>query len=927
MQNNSTIWEACELYGRNIILPAHNNPALFSKWLDNLRDLETQLLCDQDGEKVEGKNKWIDDAGQEFGPIRWPYKAKTPNPEFRDYPRKFLFDDHLLAIGSTGWNWTQKESRWLGFDFDALVGHAAGVGVDDAELARVAKAAPDFVDVIQSTRGAGKHLYVFFDAPYPKTATHTEHAAIARAFLPVMSAAAGFDFSTKMDVCGSILWLWHRDATTDNRGFTCIKNSTRHVTAQDVPPNWRDHLDVVSGKRGRVRVRGWSPEGEVTDKRADEDTEAYPVIQLDECHKRFLTDLEDTGYTYYWVHDHHLAQTHTCAIKQVHDAWAKAGHPMKGPYDTTAPGTDKGKPNTYLRPRLGGGWDCFRFGEGIVAEHPLWDDFNNKTHITLNIGPSLRQGALAAGGVECADLKHGFQLPDVESLYIALDYLGSDFRLSDHIRATDRSYHLKTRQGDDRIIVQVERKREDLDIDFLGWEKKNATTWQKLLSDHTNTKQDEDQTAAYWDNKIRLVKVVSMAETGSVAGEADTWLIKDSSGKWVRHPKDNVILVVNKKAGTAAIDVLASAIDNAWTKVNKPFEPEYTGGREWNYAAPQYVYQPRLLKNGEVPHHPHWDLVFNHCGAGLDKYILDLPWCKEWGIKTGGDYLRRWLAAMLRFPYCRLPYLFMYSEAQNTGKTTWHEMIRLLVTHGVEAADKALTSAGDFNGELTNVLLGTIDETDIAKAGKSVYNKVKDWTTANRYSIHGKYKEVYVQPNILHLIQTANHRQACPVYGGDTRITSIEVSVIKERVAEETLKEGCRSEGGDFMATLMSLPLPKHSDRMRVPVIDTDSKAAAISDHRDELEAFIEDNCTYVPGNAVKFEEFFTAFLTSLEKFERKEWPRGIVKATLPDHFPYGRYSRNVNYIGNMAIGTDLEPTEVGKARFVLSVGKLVKES
>jgi len=929
--NNATIWEASQLYGKNVILPNHNNPDLFSRWLDNYQDLETQLLTDTDGEPVPDSKspRYTDDTGQVWGPIRWPWGSKTDNPTFRDYPRKFLFDDHLMGIGSSGWDWQNKCSRWLGYDFDAIAGHADGIGHSDAELARVVEAAPDFVDVVRSTRGKGFHLYINFEEPFPKAKNHDEHCAISRSLIPVMSAIAGFNFNTNMDVCGRILWVWHRDATTENRGFTVYKEATRRLTAADVPPNWTDHLDVVGGGggRSRVRVRGWTPDGSLTEgDEVDEDTEASPQVRLDDVHKRFLEDLEETGYTYYWVHDHHLAQTHTCAIKQVHEAWAVAGHPMKGPFDTNAPGSDKGKPNCYMRPRLGGGWDVYRFGDGVV-EHSLWDDFNGKTHITLNIAPSLRQGALAAGGFECADLKHGFQLPDVDSMYAALEYLGSSYRLPDHIRTENRTYHLKTRGEDSRIIVQVERKKEDLDPDWLGWEKKNASTWQRLLSDRVNTKQDEDRIAAYWDNKIRLIKEVSYDETGSVAGEATCWMIKDNSGKWVRHPKDNVTAIINKKAGAAAVGVIATAIDNAWTKVIKPFQPEYPGHREWNYASPQLRFEPRPLKDGEVPKHPHWDMVFDHCGAGLDKYVKELAWCKEWGIKTGGDYLRTWVAAMIRFPYCRLPYLFMFSEANNTGKTTWHEIVGLLMTKGVKAADKALTSTSDFNGELENVILGTIDETDIAKAGKSVYNKVKDWTTAKTLSVRALYKQTFMQLNMLHLVQTSNYRGACPVYGGDSRITVIEVPKIKTVIRKEDLEKACMEEGRDFMATLMALPLPKHNDRMRVPVIETEAKLAAMADNRDDLEAFLEEQCTYTPGNAIKWDDFYAAFLGTLEKFQRSEWPPKLVQSSLPDHYPHGKYSKNVRYVGNITLGRDAEPTDIEAAKFIVSGGKLVKEA
>jgi hypothetical protein len=58
-----------------------------------------------------------------------------------------------------------KRSRWVGFDFDSITGHAAGVGVSDDELKVIcdkAKSLP-YVEVRKSTGGNGLHLYVLFD--------------------------------------------------------------------------------------------------------------------------------------------------------------------------------------------------------------------------------------------------------------------------------------------------------------------------------------------------------------------------------------------------------------------------------------------------------------------------------------------------------------------------------------------------------------------------------------------------------------------------------------------------------------------------------------------------------------------------------------------------------------------------------------------
>ncbi|GAH09076.1 unnamed protein product, partial [marine sediment metagenome] len=201
------------------------------------------------------------------------------------------------------------------------------------------------------------------------------------------------------------------------------------------------------------------------------------------------------------------------------------------------------------------------------------------------------------------------------------------------------------------------------------------------------------------------------------------------------------------------------------------------------------------------------------------------------------------------------------------------------------------------------------------------------WTTAATFAVRALYKQTYVQPNILHLVQTSNERGSCPVHLGDSRITVIEVPIIKEHIGKEDLADACMREGPDFMATLMAMPLPKHSDRMRVPVIETDAKAAAIEDSRDELEAFLMDHCTYMPGELVKFDDFYVAFIGSVDKFDRPTWPELKVKAALPSHFPHGKYSKNVRFVGNIALGTDVGPTDIEADKFISSDGKLVKEN
>ena len=91
----------------------------------------------------------------------------------------------------TGWDWQNRCSRWVAFDFDALTAHAKGVGITDDDLEKVKQAAMQlpYVEVRKSTGGGGIHLYVYFDSGIP-CENHTVHAALARCILGMMSSDA-----------------------------------------------------------------------------------------------------------------------------------------------------------------------------------------------------------------------------------------------------------------------------------------------------------------------------------------------------------------------------------------------------------------------------------------------------------------------------------------------------------------------------------------------------------------------------------------------------------------------------------------------------------------------------------------------------------------------------------------------------------------
>jgi hypothetical protein len=219
--------------------------------------MEVQVHASQDGgTRVDGDyqgrtwHAWEDAAGNRWKSFRIPLNAKTI-PENNDSPMSWDLAEHAEGIGMTGWDWKALRSRWVGFDFDAISGHSEqhSKKLTDKELLEIQEkaCAIPWVTVRKSTSGKGLHLYVFVDPT--ETVNHDEHAALARAILGMMSAFVGFDFHGKVDAMGHIMWTWHRKMRGTD-GLTLLKQGD---VLTDIPPNWRDHIEVIQGKRKKNR--------------------------------------------------------------------------------------------------------------------------------------------------------------------------------------------------------------------------------------------------------------------------------------------------------------------------------------------------------------------------------------------------------------------------------------------------------------------------------------------------------------------------------------------------------------------------------------------------------------------------------------------------------------------------------------------------
>jgi len=865
---------------------SHNGPDLLDRWTPFM---ETQInVAAGNGERVDGKPNTYTDGVYEWFNIRIPKNASS-SPEFRDYELRWPLDLHAEGIGWTGWDWSARKSRALGFDFDSIVGHAKGIGVSDEELDRVKEAAKclPYVEVRKSTGGNGLHLYVYFDEAGIPTSNHTEHAALGRAVLGMMSSETGFDFASQIDACGGNMWIWHRKMSEANEGLKLIKSAEKTLSLSDLPTNWRDHIEVVTRRRAKVRVHT-----EMKDEHLDPFealASARKIVPLDEKHKAVLDALASSGFTAIWVPDHHLLQTHTCALAKLMSEQAEELE-LVGVFKTISNGKDPGTPNCFMFPLEHGGWRVYRFSPGINEAETWNQDKEGWTECFFNRRPNLAVAAKSLGGKEDPDVG-GFAFKNVEDAVKAAEVLGQKITFPEKLKS--RRAVLKPHK-DGRLVMQILKREKDRDRgDIDGWLSKKGK-WVKVFEVQTDTKK-EDAGFAEYDNIIRQLITPSREDAG--------WYLRSTDGGWQRFSTEKVKLRLltlgNTKPEVELI--LGSTIGKSWKLVNLPFQAEYPGDRQWNLDAAQYRFQPANLSDDEAPFHPHWDRIFKHCGQDLDAAVRRDEWCHENNIKNGADYLLYWTASLLKEPFHPLPYLFLYGN-QNSGKSILHEAIALLMTKGVASADRALTNTGDFNGELANCVLAYVEEKDISTAGASAYNKLKDWVTSPVLWIRKMRTDAYSQPNTLHIIHVANELKACPIPPGDTRICVLFVPDLLpgDEIPKRHLMSKLEEEASHFMRTIMDLTLPSPHSRLLLPAIKTRNKEHAEEMNRSALDNFLAE-LHEVPGEMVEFSKFFQKFQEWLPAEKRYEWKKSVVIEEVRRRFPYGAYTDNKRMIGNLS--------------------------
>jgi hypothetical protein len=856
-------------------LNARKSPAnqdLLARWHIGMETQANMMVGD--GELVAGKRTTWSNGTETWHNFRIPHGANS-DPQWDDYDIRFPLDTHCEGIGMTGWDWQKRCSVFVGFDVDSITSHAKGIGISDADLEKVKEAAGalPYIETRRSTGGSGLHLYAYLDNI--PTLTHTEHSALARCILGMMSSDCNFPFASQVDACGQIMWCWHRKML-GTKGLEIITPSKKLLTASDLPANWKDHIEVVTKQRTKIRIN------EITESNQDPFetlASSRKIIPLDDSHKAQIDELQRSGFTTLWVPDHHLLQTHTKALEEL---MGVKDLKLIGYFKTISQGNHPGTPNCFLFPLLDGSWKVYRFSPGINEAETWTQDSGGWTTCYFNRKPNLKAACLLNNGVE--DTDGGFGFTNANDALNAAKLLGQTIKLDPDLEK--RQVILKTHK-DGRLIVQIEKKKDDKPID--GWLAKKNKGWVRVFETKT---EPEEEASGEFDKIIRAVF--------TPAEKFEGWY-KNQSGRWLDEPSQNIKMLLQSlgQSKTAAEEIMGEAISKEWELVCLPFQPEYTGDRQWNRGSAQLRYKPADL-DGEEPSHPYWDTIYNHVGQELTPVLATLQWAIDAGIKTGGDYLRAWTACVFRYPFEPLPYLFLHGD-EESGKSIFWESLDVLITKGVVRADKALTSQSGFNGELAGAIICAVDEIDVSKYPGAAA-KIRDACTGKTLSIRKMRTDAFDIPNTTHWIQAGNNLKMCPIPPGDTRVTVCRVPAPETDIPKLFFLEKLREEAPHFMYTLMTLTLPPVIKRLRLPVVTTDSKLQALNAARDTLERFIATQCTPNPDNLLRVKDFCDSFLESLSPEDRAMWPKARILSEFPTQFSCVEGHSNTRYFAGLEL-------------------------
>lgn len=693
---------------------------------------------------------------------------RNPSTDFKDKNHQISADAQILLVGVSGINWREQRSYWVGIDFDTIIGHAEGVGVSDETLTEVieqVKSLP-WVEARYSKSGRGIHLFVYFETPVPIASRH-ESVLLGKAVNEHLSRTTGFDFKSAVDVQGGNMWMYAADAAEN--AFKVISEATEKLDASFLPPGWRD-----VERASKVKVE-YSGEAE----------------RLSDWHTQFERDY-GTKFSLTWEPSHRCWHVHTKRLEEL--AKDYGCH-----FVSLSDGTDPGQANAYAFPYGERGLSVHRFGN--AKEHESWLEGPSGQYALFN---SPLQANKALSTISKANTKTEGFIFDSEGFERFQQAIG----LEPVATPPNRQIHVQQTKG----VLQVWTDRRE-DETCEGWVVTKRGLEVTLKPDQLSNDEFEQKGRAI-RSRFRAV------HNGRDSSE---WYMRHDDGGWLRTDSGNVSNILSALGIRNPTAVKGRLRQEAFHLVWKPFKSEYPNRGEWNPGAPQWAYQPN--GNDDTSY---WNAVFEHVGCGLDEAVLTNSWCRQNGIQSGSHYLKLWLKLLLEQPEQKLPYLFLYSPENNSGKSTLGQAVSLLLTTGVKEISRECIS-DRFNSELEACVLARIEELNLADKNGLAYQTIKRLMTSPTIAVRRMRTDNYEVPNFLHFIHTANDARFVPLDVEDERIVMFRVPTIESMIEADELFSGLRQQASSFMRELVDMPLPPRNGRFWLPVLQTSVKEDIVS--------------------------------------------------------------------------------------------------
>jgi hypothetical protein len=227
---------------------------------------------------------------------------------------------------------------------------------------------------------------------------------------------------------------------------------------------------------------------------------------------------------------------------------------------------------------------------------------------------------------------------------------------------------------------------------------------------------------------------------------------------------------------------------------------------------------------------------------------------------------------------------------------------------------------------MQNAIICAVDECDL-RQNKYAYNRIKDWITGGDILIHQKGETPFMVKNIAHFIHTGNDPNELQVFGNDSRIVVIRVPPLDpmDMIPQDTFFTLLDKEAPAFLGTLFHIEIPPCTDRLNIPVIDTEEKQSSIELSKNAFQLFLSECCHFSPGESVRYNDLWVKFQEWLDPNEVMSWTKIQMGRSLPSQYPKGRLAKDGAqfHVGNISF---TQPETLEKYKYVINDGFIVME-